>query len=69
MNRPVQGWDYTKNSIEEFYQINTIQQANKRAFALKDYLWPIKVHDLQVNANLVQNQGWPTGLKHNEKYK
>ena len=27
-------------------------------FKFRDYLWPIKTSDLQVNTNLVQNPGW-----------
>jgi hypothetical protein len=69
MNQPVQGWDYRKKSSNEYYQIITLQQANKRAFTQRDYLWPIKVKNLQTNTNLVQNPGWPTGLQHNEKWK
>jgi len=71
MNRAVEAWNYsqgTPDNPDPYYQVITLQLANKRAFQMKDYLWPIKVKDLQTNGNLVQNPGWPTGLKHNEKY-
>jgi murein DD-endopeptidase MepM/ murein hydrolase activator NlpD len=68
MNQAVQGWDYKKSGSNEYYQVVTIQQANKRAFSSRDYLWPIKVKDLQTNSNLVQNPGWSTGLRHDEKW-
>jgi hypothetical protein len=68
LNQPVQGWDYRKADVKEFYQVITIQPATKRAFITRDYLWPIKVKNLQTNANLVQNPGWPTGLKYNQQW-
>ncbi|MDR0386232.1 MAG: RagB/SusD family nutrient uptake outer membrane protein [Prevotellaceae bacterium] len=68
LNQAVQGWDYKKKNPQEYYQVVTIQQANQRAFSSRDYLWPLKISELQTNTNLVQNPGWPTGLKHDEKW-
>ena len=55
-NEPVRGWNMYGTSADSFYQIVTLH--NLREFTYKDYLWPIRIYDLQVNSNLVQNPGW-----------
>jgi hypothetical protein len=68
MNQAVLAWNFMGATVSDYYQLITLQSATKRAFKSRDYLWPIKVKDLQINANLVQNPGWPSGLQHNEQY-
>jgi len=55
LNGPVQGWDLLKANANEYY-VPTLLHA--RRYETRDYLWPIKEHDLIVNKNLVQNPGW-----------
>ncbi|GAA4315439.1 RagB/SusD family nutrient uptake outer membrane protein [Mucilaginibacter gynuensis] len=56
MSTPIYGWDINQTSFEDF---------NKRVLLFspkftgpRDYFWPIKEYDLQINPNLVQNPGW-----------
>lgn len=56
LNQPVKGWTITGNTEETYYQVRTIFQ--QRFIAPRDYLWPIRLSNLSVNPNLVQNPGW-----------
>lgn len=56
LNQPVKGWTITGNTDETYYQVRTIFQ--QRFIAPRDYLWPIRLSNLSVNPNLVQNPGW-----------
>lgn len=54
-----------KGAIKGFtYNALTTDEYNKpyivwpTEFKFRDYLWPIKISNLQVNPNLVQNPGW-----------
>lgn len=55
MNKPIMGWncdgtdDLSYNVVKPVYNIS---------FSLRDYLWPIKESDIDVNPNLVQNPGY-----------
>ncbi|MDR0541870.1 MAG: RagB/SusD family nutrient uptake outer membrane protein [Dysgonamonadaceae bacterium] len=55
-NEPVKGWNIDGKTAESYYKV--IVQWDRRVFNTKDYLWPLRTYDLQVNANLVQNPGW-----------
>jgi hypothetical protein len=55
MNIPVQGWNYEGFKLDDYYQVKTYFQRN---YTTKDYLWPIKLADMNVNGNLVQNPYW-----------
>ena len=52
----VQGWSYLGENFNTFFVLNTNLQA--RRFGITDYLWPIRLDELNTNANLVQNPGW-----------
>ncbi len=49
------GWNVNGETVEEFYQIRTLELA---PYSLKDILWPISQSSISVNNNLVQNPGW-----------
>ncbi|MDR1154854.1 MAG: RagB/SusD family nutrient uptake outer membrane protein [Bacteroidales bacterium] len=55
-NEPVRGWDFQGAKLEDYYQ--TRVYFSNRQFTYKDYLWPLRLSTLMVNANLVQNPGW-----------
>lgn len=55
MNEPIQGWDGTKADPDAYYRIVTLFN---RTFLKRDYLWPLRELDLEINLNLVQNPGW-----------
>jgi hypothetical protein len=54
-NQSVQGWDINEEDAAGFYRVKTlfVQKFNTR-----DYLWPIREDNLNVNPRLVQNPGW-----------
>jgi hypothetical protein len=52
---PVMGWDYTGDNAEKFFIVKVKQV---RRFLVRDYLWPLRDIDLEVNKNLIQNPGW-----------
>jgi len=54
-NKPIQGWNYLAREPELYYQIMTHHTPQ---FNSKDYLYPIREYDLNVNQRLVQNPGW-----------
>jgi hypothetical protein len=56
LNQPVKGWNTTGTTNETYYQVKTIFQ--QKFIAPRDYLWPIRLYNLSVNPNLVQNPGW-----------
>lgn len=55
-NQDVQGWDYQSQKTEDYY--NLVTYYSNRKYKTRDYLWPIKISDLDKNPNLVQNPGW-----------
>ena len=55
MNGPIKGWNIFEESAEKFYKPVILFD---QTFSTKEYLWPIKEHNLLVNTNLVQNYGW-----------
>lgn len=58
LNTNITGWNRmgTAQNPQLFYTITTF--FNEQFVAPRDYLWPLRVDDLQVNENLVQNPGW-----------
>jgi hypothetical protein len=52
---PVMGWDYTGDNAEKFFIVKVKQT---RRFLVRDYLWPLRSNDMDVNSNLIQNPGW-----------
>ena len=55
LNKPLKGWNYWGKTSEDYYQITTLRT---REYTHKDYLYPIKLSNLFVNSNLIQNPGW-----------
>ena len=60
---PIQGWnmkvattDGTDSEVNRM--MYTPQTLYQTSFSVRDYFWPIKSSDLDVNPNLVQNIGW-----------
>jgi hypothetical protein len=65
-NQPIRGW----NGISEYnglgqgdltdnvYYRVTEHYTLRGGYGVKDYLWPIKSDNLNINGNLVQNPGW-----------
>jgi hypothetical protein len=51
----IRGWNYQGNIVESFYTLRTYVS---REFKTRDYFWPIRLNNLIVNSNLVQNPGW-----------
>jgi starch-binding outer membrane protein, SusD/RagB family len=55
LNQPIKGWDILQESATSFYR--PVLLYNQR-FTMKEYFWPIKLSEMQINKNLVQNPGW-----------
>jgi hypothetical protein len=56
LSQPVYGWDVNQKSFEDYNR--RVLLFTQRFEGPKDYLWPIKESNLQINPNLVQNPGW-----------
>ena len=55
-NKPVTGWSVDETAPNKFY---TVKNVGQRSFITpRDYLFPIKLDEIVVNSNLVQNPGW-----------
>jgi len=55
-NKPVTGWSVDESAINKFY---TVKSVGQRSFITpRDYLFPIKLDEMIINSNLVQNPGW-----------
>ena len=55
-NKPVSGWSVDESAVNKFYKVKSVGQ---RSFLTpRDYLFPIKLDEIIVNSNLVQNPGW-----------
>ncbi|TZF82804.1 RagB/SusD family nutrient uptake outer membrane protein [Pedobacter sp. BS3] len=55
LNNPITGWDLQQTTAPDYYRPVTIFN---QTFGTKDYFWPIKDSNIEVNRNLVQNLGW-----------
>ena len=51
------GWDILGITDSEFYNVVPVSKKPLK-MTTKDYLWPIRLSNLSVNTNLVQNYGW-----------
>lgn len=56
LSKPVRGWDVDGSTVEEYYKVVVLY--NPKAFSNKNYLWPIKENDLQIDDKLIQTYGW-----------
>jgi len=56
LNAPITGWDVNQKDAAAYYQVRTVFQ--QKFVAPRDYFWPIRIAELTVNTNLVQNPGW-----------
>jgi hypothetical protein len=56
LSAPIYGWDILQSSYEDYNR--KVLLYNPRFIAPRDYFWPIKEYNLQVNPHLVQNSGW-----------
>lgn len=54
-NAPVTGWVAESYGSKNFFRLEVKQQ---RRFLNRNYLWPISITEMNVNANLIQNPGW-----------
>jgi hypothetical protein len=52
---PIKGFNPSGTDFETFFKPITV---DFRIFSTSNYLWPIPLNELNVNANLVQNPGW-----------
>jgi len=60
---PLQGWNMMVSIIDGTEEeVNRImyqpQLLLEQKFGIRDYFWPIRTADIEVNPNLVQNIGW-----------
>ena len=53
---PIQGWNVRARTYPEFYQVTNLFEPPRYTF--KDFLWPIRLDQIQKNPNLMQNPGW-----------
>jgi len=56
INQAITGWSVYQDKTPDYYRVRTIYTQN--FVSPRDYLWPIRIDDLRVNPNLVQNPGW-----------
>ncbi|MDU1890347.1 MAG: RagB/SusD family nutrient uptake outer membrane protein [Dysgonomonas sp.] len=56
LSKPVRGWNVQGKIEEDYYRVTVLH--NPKAFTNKDYLWPIKDNDLQIDDKLIQTYGW-----------
>ena len=62
-SKPLTGWNMMVSIIDGTEEeVNRMmyqpQLLLKQKFGIRDYFWPIKTSDIEVNPNLVQNIGW-----------
>ncbi len=60
---PLQGWNMMVSTIDGTEEeVNRMmyqpQLLLEQTFSVRDYFWPIRTSDIEVNPNLVQNFGW-----------
>nr|WP_295870530.1 RagB/SusD family nutrient uptake outer membrane protein [uncultured Chitinophaga sp.] len=56
LNQPIFGWDILQSTYEGYNR--RVFLYSPRFVAPRDYFWPIRESNLQINPNLVQNTGW-----------
>jgi hypothetical protein len=65
-NEPIRGWNGISpihattpaNLSDAVYYLVTDHHVRSISYTMKDYLWPLKADDINVNNNLKQNKGW-----------
>ncbi len=62
-HRPLQGWNMLVSVIDGTEEeVNRMmyqpQLLLEQKFGIRDYFWPIRTGDIEINPNLVQNIGW-----------
>jgi hypothetical protein len=58
-SKPIRGWNGPYQSTSEgYYRVTEYGTMFRPVYTMKDYLWPIKSSNIDVNNNLVQNPGW-----------
>ncbi len=55
-SQPIQGLNISESDANLFYNVRNVMQLS--FVNPRDYLHPIKAHEVIVNSNLVQNPGW-----------
>jgi hypothetical protein len=56
LSAPIYGWDVAQTTFADYNR--RVLLYSPRFIGPKDYFWPVKEYDIQVNPNLVQNPGW-----------
>jgi len=56
LSEPIYGWDILQSTYEDYNK--RILLYSPRFIAPRDYFWPVKEYDMQINPHLVQNSGW-----------
>jgi hypothetical protein len=56
LSAAIYGWDILQKTAEDYYR--KVLLYTPRFVAPRDYFWPIREYNLQINPNLVQNTGW-----------
>lgn len=56
LSAPIYGWDILQTTYADYNR--KVLLYTPRFVAPRDYFWPIKEYNLQINPNLVQNTGW-----------
>lgn len=56
LSEPIYGWDILQSTYEDYNKRQLLY--SPRFVAPRDYFWPIKEYDMQINPHLVQNSGW-----------
>jgi hypothetical protein len=56
LSQPIYGWDILQTTYEDYNR--KVLLYNPRFVAPRDYFWPVREYNLQINPNLVQNTGW-----------
>jgi hypothetical protein len=56
LSAPVYGWDINQTTSEDFHR--RVLLYSPQFVGPRDYFWPVREYNLQVNPNLVQNPGW-----------
>ncbi|MDR2472844.1 MAG: RagB/SusD family nutrient uptake outer membrane protein [Tannerella sp.] len=55
LNNPVHGWDRQQSEAAAYFRKTMLFD---QTFGIKDYFWPIREANIDVNPNLVQNTGY-----------
>jgi hypothetical protein len=54
-SKPILGWNTLGVNAQSFF---TLEGKQSRRFTATDYLWPIPLAEININANMKQNPGW-----------